>query len=73
MIFVTTVKYHYYYHLYTDARHCLPYKRYAAANIDWHWVSTYYVTGIRLSDLNTLSYLITTNETTHFTVEEMEI
>lgn len=72
MLFVPTVKYHFDYHLYTDNHH-LPYKRYAAANIDCHWVSTYYVPGNGLSDLNTLSYLITTNKTTHFTVEEMEI
>lgn len=70
MLFVPTVKYNFNYHFYTDARHRFPYERYTAANNDCHQVNTYHMPGIGLSDLNTLSYLTTTNQTTHFTAEE---
>lgn len=69
MLFVPMAKSHFNHHQCADTRHRLPYDRYPAANNGGHRVNTYHVPGIGLSDLNPSSYLTTTNETTHFTVE----
>lgn len=73
MVLVPTVRDHFDDHLHTDTGHQLPYERRAAADTGCHRVRTSYVPDVGLSDLNTLSLLITARETTHVTVEEMEI
>lgn len=70
MLFVPIVKYHFNDHLFTDARHWVPYRRCPPANNGCYLVSINYVLGRVLSALNTLFYLITTKETTHLQMKK---